>query len=403
MHEMNLRVNEDTKAELERVLKGLDFIPSIKAQIRSELTERIVDKKVDEILEVKSFDKMNLDNEEAVALFKTIYNFTRDDRFNTVNLLEEKKVKKGEKDGDPSLYYNYEFKMKYVERNYKENTQRVVKALFRKTAKLEKANEKDLYDFNVKEMREVLKSLNATTIRSLQNHVSTIEQYVDYALARKVTESRFNYATEFDSKKKLEPLLHEDAENMIFDREEIMDLALHADNAQDGVILGLLYDGVSHKNEFEELINLTEEDIDFENQEINLQDRVVPVSTETMILIKDALKQDDVYVSINPEQDKIRNYKIANGNHVLRGLRGKDKVKPQIISQRILRIANAYDYPFLNATTISYSGQLDYAKSLLNKYDLENVIDKVLRRFGVNVNSSSQFYLKNRIEKFLKL
>lgn len=46
-------------------------------------------------------------------------------------------------------------------------------------------------------------------------------------------------------------------ENMMFDKDEIMDMAMSADNAQDGVILVLLFDGVSHKNEFDELINLT--------------------------------------------------------------------------------------------------------------------------------------------------
>ena len=89
--------------------------------------------------------------------------------------------------------------------------------------------------------------------------------------------------------------------------------------------------------------------------EIILEDRNVPISTETAILVRRALDEDK-YVSITGE--KARKYKIAEGDNVLRGLRGKNKVKGQIISQRLLRIADTFEYPYLNATTVSYSGQL---------------------------------------------
>ena len=181
-----------------------------------------------------------------------------------------------------------------------------------------------------------------------------------------------------------------------------MEMALGSDNAQDGVLLGLLFDGVSHKNEFEELITLTEDQIDFTNRLIKLDGRIIPISPETTKLIEGALDQDRKYISTIG--NSIRNYKIAEGNNVLRGLRGKNIVKAQIISQRILRIAELNNFEYLNATTISYSGQLHYAKHLMenDNNSMETSIDKVLHRFGIPINTSSQFYLKGRIEKYLE-
>jgi integrase len=397
-----MKLNENVRSDIVRTLQGIEFIPNVKKQIVGELKKYIADDKVNSLVGNHDINSANLTTEETLSLLKVIYNFTKDNKFNPVNFLEDKQVPKGEKDKDSSLYYNFEFKQKFVEKNYKETTQRVVNALFRKTAKLETAYGKDVYDFSVEELTELFKSLKAKTLRSLQNSISTIEQYIDFAIKNKVTQVKLNYAITFDNKDRIENLLDTEAmENMIFDKDEIMEMAMNSDNAQDGVILGLLFDGVSHKNEFEELTNLTEDDVDFENQEVKVSDRNVPISTETMILIKDALKQEK-YVSINGE--KSRKYKIAEGKNIIRGLRGKVKVKGQIISQRILRIAEIFDYEFLNATTVSYSGQLQLAKELLdNNVSLEETIDTVLNRFGIPVNTSSQFYLRNRIEKYLNI
>ncbi|EJV56498.1 hypothetical protein IEM_05199 [Bacillus cereus BAG6O-2] len=296
--------------------------------------------------------------------------------------------------------YQREFKNVFLTSKYSVNTQRVAKALFRKTAEIENNKGKDLYSFNKEELAEAIKSLKAKTVRSLQDKVSTIERYIDFAKDNGKT--KINYATLFDTREKLEQLLDKEAEeNMRFDKDEIMEMAMSADNAQDGVILGLLFDGLSHKNEFEELVNLTEDNIDEDNQQIVLEDREepIPMSTETAILVRRAL-EEDTYVSIKGENS--RRYKIAEGTNVLRGLRGKAKVKGQIISQRILRIAEIFDYPYLNATTISYSGQLHLAKELINDgKNIDDVVPIVIKRFNINDNLASRFQLKIRIESFM--
>ncbi|MGM2837009.1 tyrosine-type recombinase/integrase, partial [Bacillus cereus group sp. Bce025] len=80
-------------------------------------------------------------------------------------------------------------------------------------------------------------------------------------------------------------------ENMIFPRKAVMSIANDAENPQDGVILALIFDGVSNRNEFEELINLTEDDIDFDDKVIHLENREVKMSQNTATLVKNAIKE----------------------------------------------------------------------------------------------------------------
>lgn len=317
-----------------------------------------------------------------------------------LNELED--MKTGYKSKSEKIY-NKDFKNAFLTSKYGYDTQRVVKALFRNTEKFETLYGKDLYDFNQEELNVVLKSFKITTIRSLQNQVSAIDRYIEFAKEHQKTAYRTNQAKEFKGRIKIESLLDKEAEeNMIFDKEEIMEMAMSSDNAQDGVIFGLLFDGISTKKEFEELTDLNKRNINMNSGEIKLSDRIIPMSKVTTYLVSNCLKQGSVYTSI--KGNTTRTYKIADGDNVLRGLRGKSKVKGQIISQRMSRIAEINDYGYLNATNISYSGQLHYAKQLIidEGNTVEETIPKVLHRFGVPNNSSSRFYLRERIDKYSK-
>lgn len=410
-----VKVNGAIQKEVGNVIEGISLIPSVNKMIQAQLESGIDSKKVKKILSKKSNIDI-LDETECFHFLKVIFEFTNDSKFNPVILTEinnednddEYEIVNGErvrisKDKLPKYYFNFEHKKAFAETYKNENTRRVVMSLFRSTADAEKGKAKDLCNFNIKELEEVFKSFNAKTIRSLQNTISTVERYIAYSQKQKKTDYPINYATAFNSKDRLEKLLDEEADNMIFDKQEIMEMAMNTDNPQDGVIIGLLFDGLSLKNEFEELTNLTEGQCDLDNKVITIsEDRKIEISTETAILVRQALEQDQVYLSITG--DKARKYKIADGLNVIRGLRGKAKVKGQIINQRILRIKEIFDYKYLTATSVSYSGQIHMAKKLFEKgLNMEEVIEEVLKNFGIPSNASSQFYMRSRIEKFVGL
>ncbi|GIN88443.1 hypothetical protein J6TS2_48290 [Heyndrickxia sporothermodurans] len=321
-------------------------------------------------------------------------------------LLNELKDMRASFESKSEEIYNRDFKKSFLT-NYSDYTQIVTKQLFKKSYTFENELGKDLYNFTFEEAEKVLCSLEAGTIRSFQNLKSTLSKYLEFAIKQGVSNNKENYYESLRNKKNIFVYINkEKEENMIFDKDELMEMAMGADNFQDGVIPALIFDGVSHKKkngeEFWELVNLTKDDIDFENGIIKLEDRDIPMSKGTEILVKRAL-DDDTYYSINGET--VRKYKLAESNHVLRGVRkGREKINWRNINQRIIRIAEMYDYEYLNATTISYSGQLHYSAKLIEEEGktLDEVIPIILERFGVPDNPSSQHNLKNNIQKYME-
>lgn len=308
--------------------------------------------------------------------------------------------------------YNRDFKKVFLSKNYRSNekTADFVRKLFKVTYKLEAQWDKDLHDFTFEEAEEVLVSFGAGTKDSLRNIKSKLSVYLDFSIEQGVSINKDNYFKNLSEKNSTDKYLDKSKEfSSIFDSDEVMAMAMGADNPQDGVILGLLFDGINIRNEFEELTNLNICNIDMEKMVITVNERTFPMSAETSILVKEALDQDMKYTSASTDADSavktVRNYKIAEGDNVLRGLRGKNTVKGQIISQRILRIAEINDHEYLNATAISYSGQLHYANKLIKEEgcSLEDTIEKVLERFAIPSNTSSRFYLRTRIERYLQM
>ena len=312
--------------------------------------------------------------------------------------------------------YNPEFKENFLEyKGYSEATKRVTRSLFVKIAKIEREKKQDLYEFDRTNIELVLKELKASTIRSLQNSISTIDQYISFAIlnGKKININKAKGASFYSQKDDISLFLDKNAEdNMIISKKEIDSLSNYAENAQDGVILNLLFDGVSHKRKFLELRNIRIQDVNEEDLTINipqlvdedtgelLTSRTIPISKETLRIINAAMKENK-YASV--KGNATRSYKIAESDYILRGLRNNFQIKWENVPQRIIRIADLEDYPYLNATNIAYSGQVHYVKELMKNQNqsIDEACRNIMQRFNISDNDAAFFYLKARVEKVI--
>lgn len=309
--------------------------------------------------------------------------------------------------------YNSDLKEKFLEyKGYSEETKRVCRILFGKVAKYENEKQLDISQFDKDSFAEVLNGLKATTIRSLQSSISTVEQYISYCIALGKTTK--NVASFFGKSEDIIHFLDKKAvENMIFTKSEIESLSGYSENAQDGVILNLLFDGISHKRKFLELRNIRIQDCDFDTMVIYLPqlvdedtgeilpERQVPISAHTRVMIQSAMAEVK-YASIKGESKRL--YKIAESDYILRGLRNNFQIKSENVNQRILRIAKIEGYDYLNATNIAYSGQIHYAIQLMDNggIQIDEACKIIMKRFNINKNDAAFFYLKARIENVIK-
>ncbi|WP_437828606.1 phage lytic cycle repressor MrpR family protein [Niallia taxi] len=297
-------------------------------------------------------------------------------------------------------------------KGYSKETKRVTRILFGKIAKIEREKNQDIYEFDRQSIELVLNELKASTIRSLQNSISTIEQYINYAIHNgKISTDKGNVASFYGKKEDIAKFLNTSAEdNMILTQGDIYALGGYAENAQDGVILNLLFDGISHKRKFVELRNIRIQNVNEDTLTINipqlvdedtgelLPSRTVPISKETLQMINAAMKEKK-YASVTGKTS--RSYKIAESDYILRGLRNNFQIKWENVSQRIIRIADLEGYPYLNATNIAYSGQVHYTRELMQNQgqSIDEACRNIMKRFNISYNDAAFFYLKARVEK----
>jgi hypothetical protein len=88
--------------------------------------------------------------------------------------------------------YNRDFKKNFLVR-YNNATRRVDEVRFKKAAKFEKQLQKDLYDFSFAEAEKILYSLNAKSLRSMQNHISRLSKYLEFAIQQGYSVNQINY------------------------------------------------------------------------------------------------------------------------------------------------------------------------------------------------------------------
>ncbi|WP_251033491.1 GIY-YIG nuclease family protein [Bacillus sp. ISL-75] len=88
--------------------------------------------------------------------------------------------------------FNREFKNLFLV-GYKNETRRVDEVRFKKVARIEKRLQKDLYHFTFEEVEEFLYSLNAKSLRSIQNHISRLRKYLQFAKEQGITVNKENY------------------------------------------------------------------------------------------------------------------------------------------------------------------------------------------------------------------
>ncbi|MFS0596666.1 GIY-YIG nuclease family protein [Peribacillus frigoritolerans] len=88
--------------------------------------------------------------------------------------------------------YNREFKNLFWD-GYSNDTRRVDEIRFKKAARIEKRLKKDLYDFTFENVEELLYSLNANSKKSIQNHISRLRKYFEFAVEKGLSVNKENH------------------------------------------------------------------------------------------------------------------------------------------------------------------------------------------------------------------
>lgn len=286
---------------------------------------------------------------------------------------------------------------------YSDEVKRVYASNFKKISEVEGSLNKDVLNFSKKELGFLFEHMESSSALSLQNLVIKIDNYIKYKNSNGEISNEEKESHPINNYKNINTLIQfiKNNDEMIFTRDEIYYMADYAENAQDGVLLALLFEGVSHKNEMLEMREIKESDVDFENNTIYIKNREknIPLSNSAMRMINRAIREE-FYFSTTGESR--RKYKLTENGYLLRGTRkNSDMIATRNITQRIRRLSEAFEREELNSVSLNYSGQIDEFYKLVNSGVGESeACEKALEKFNFSVNDSSKHYLKNRIRRY---
>lgn len=301
--------------------------------------------------------------------------------------------------------FNEELKEKFLN-TVNEDTRPSYRRIFKKTAKHERALNKDINSFDLEEIETVLRSFKAKSRNTVESYGRIISSYLNWCVKEnKVIQNVMMHLKPDDFSKYISDDINYMSEKELARIEDL------CENYQDAVILRLLFIGVGGR-QLSEIRNLTKDDVDFENKKLRLinalkedgdgkpikfTERLIDVDDRTLNLIRGAMNQK-TYMKRNgevaqTENDNIRPYTdLINNKYVIRASITKTDtfsvpVDKFVIYRRLSMLEEVLGLNKFNAKLIQQSGMLYLASKLTNNQDDIQLYDLKIVADHFNINS----------------
>lgn len=295
---------------------------------------------------------------------------------------------------DDNEIYNKEIKDAFISR-YPEHTHNIYRRVFFYSSPIEHLYGIDLFEFNLKQIGDVLKSMNPSSLASVKSTVSVIKAYIDWAIHRRSNNINPLDITDVTWEKQFV----DTTKKLLFNYDEIWGGVIkNCKNAQDSLIVALLFEGVGGREVFE-LRNLNIRDVNFEEGVLNLtnekgEQRQIKVSSETLSLIRDAEIQTEYYkrngeISPNSRNRKETSQLIETG-YLIKPAKTKvvhvEQVNTHVIYGRLSTLSEIFNIPNFSVKNIQRSGMLYMAKRILDRdgyFSNKEQYLEICEQFGV--------------------
>ncbi|AZV43625.1 putative integrase, phage SPbeta [Peribacillus asahii] len=304
------------------------------------------------------------------------------------------------------MLYNENIKEEFLNEYNNEATQDTMRHLFLKSAETEDMLKKDLYDFTLEEIGTIMYEINPKTTNSARTYGRFINYYIDWAIE--------HYRTGNVSSLNGEPIDHFDKYidkdlKLLYSEEEIIEMEDKLINYQDKVVIRMLFEGVEGDG-LSELLNLQEDDVDFEKGILHLKDdkkgeRTLEIKDEDkrcLEFIQKASGESYYHFKNGEGKGKNKGIELLENNYVVKSVRNRainlERADKHLIYRRLATVSKMLEYPYLNAKNIMKSGMLKMAKDLyVRDGELEKVqLTEIAERFNatkVKINNTLDYNL----------
>lgn len=308
---------------------------------------------------------------------------------------------------DHDWIYNPDLKSQYLT-SVADDARNIVRRIFIYSGLLESMYKKDLFEFNLKEVTEILKSLGASTFSSVQNSVYHIKKYIDWGIQYR--SNNINPLDIVDSK--WMQMFVDITKKLLFTRDEIYHGIIEGCvNQQDAVIFAGLFEGIKGK-EMWELRNIKMSHVELELKSIRLfgadgSERVLEnASDELLEILKRANTETHYYKKnghVSPSARTSASVQLHENGHVIKPAdmkkyEGTDPVSFHNINGRLTSIQKFFNIDNLTPTNVMRSGMLYMAKQIRDRdghFSSREQIDEICKQYNVSIVDNHGYPMYN--------
>lgn len=322
--------------------------------------------------------------------------------------------------------YNSEIKKEYFDTQFtSQNTKLTAYFDFSTITKIEKDSNKDAYSFNDLEIATVLKSMESSSILSIRRLLSTLNDYVQWAIdngKRSKYETGINNVQEFIiSEKNLNKYVsNKQVDGKILDEEEFEDLLNILVNPIDSALILCLYNFVGG-TEFHEIRSLTYESIDEKNSMLHLVDKTGKKRKQKVEerLIEELLllNRTNTYTSNNGIPDnfgRVRETPFIDSKYLFRPIESDnagDMISPSTLYTRLRQMKQHTGYNYISPTSLRDTRLIheilietkERNKKEPTKEIIHSVLDEIYDVYGLPFSHMQRYSLEQKIEKLLEI
>ncbi|MFS0667197.1 HNH endonuclease [Peribacillus frigoritolerans] len=297
--------------------------------------------------------------------------------------------------------FNIEQKLIFLEQMKGSSYVGLYKWIFNASVSMEQEFGKDLYLFDLNELSELMKKLAPKTRNSSNGIYYRLFHYIDFFKNIREDKSNPFLSVEPNWCKQFVDKTH----RTFFNENELDEIIGKCVNAQDAVIFRLLFEGVFGQNDYNEILNLKKDDIDWDKRVLYLKDgenkRTLEVSEKCIDLLRKAIEEKDYKLSNGESTARSPTQPLILNDYVIRGLsrKAKEARHSHLILRRVTKLfKKVFEYPNVTAKTLSQSGMIKAAVDIsiereikINEFTYENDWSKVAERFNVTPTKNGQY------------
>jgi integrase len=293
-------------------------------------------------------------------------------------------------------FFNESHKEMYL-KDLSEKTYTSYARVLKRARYVEEQLGKDLYNFNVSEIEQLLKFMAPGSYSVSSGNINVIRYYIRWAIQQDLRVDNINPLDSVISDEFINKFI-DTTNKKLFTEEEINNIIGGLQSFQDAAIIQCLFEGIMG-HEYSEILNILKDDIDRDSTKLEVRNspssgpmerRVAEVSPKLINLLYSAANEKEYLKFNGMSNSKAQRIELIENEYVFRSVKLRvvnyERASNHLVLRRIKSIREWYGYPHLTATGIKNSGMLKMARDLyvVNKTLTRDDIVKICRRFGAN-------------------